>query len=98
MSVERTQQPPELHLPPGVERERLEHHWVLVVVTSKRTNREARRFLEGERKVFRKLDCASPEDVSSVALLCGVCKLAPASPDDMVTACPGEPLPGKSDG
>jgi hypothetical protein len=88
-----------VELPPGVEREpsRSEHHWILVIVSSRRTTREVKRFLAGERKVFRKLDLASPEDVSGVAVMCAVCKLAAQVPDDLFTDCPGEPLPGKGE-
>lgn len=74
------------------------HSWVLVIVTSPRTSREARRFLEGERLVFKKLDMSNAEDVRSASVMCAVCKLAPESPDDMLVPCPGEPLPGKSNG
>jgi hypothetical protein len=86
-------------LPPGLEREpsRGEHHWILVIVSSRRTTREVKRFLKGERKVFRKLDLASPEDVSGVAVMCAVCKMAAQAPDDLFTDCAGEPLPGKGE-
>lgn len=82
--------PPELVLPAGVERAAPEHHWVFVIVTSKRTDRESRRFLEGERRTLRKLDLRSPEDVSSVALMCAACRLAPVGSDDMLSVCPGD--------
>jgi len=67
------------------------HSWVLVIVTSPRTAREARRFLEGERKVFRKFDLTDAEDVRSVAVMCAACKYAPQSAEDMLVPCPGEP-------
>lgn len=69
-----------------------EHEWVLVIVSSPRTTREAARFLEGERKVFRKFDLADPEVVRSAALMCAVCRFAPASAGDLALPCSGERL------
>lgn len=89
-----------IELPPGVEHlgpERHEHHWTFVIISSRRTAREVKHFLQGERKVFRKLDLASPEDVSGVAVMCAVCKFAAQVPDDLFTDCPGHPLPGKGE-
>lgn len=69
------------------------HSWVLVIVSSPRTAREAERFLAGERKVFKKLDLQDPEDVRSVAVMCAACKFAPAEAGDLdYIDCPGEPL------
>lgn len=68
------------------------HEWVLVIVSSPRTAREARRFLEGERKVYRKFDLTDAEDVRSVAVMCARCKFAPGSADDMLVPCPGGPM------
>jgi hypothetical protein len=77
---------PGLELPPGVDRA---HEWVLVIVTSPRTEREAARFLGGKRKVFRKLDLQDREDVRSVALMCAACRYTPQSGGDMAMPCPG---------
>lgn len=65
------------------------HRWTLVIVSSQRTSREARRFLEGERRVYRKFDLQNAEDVSSVGLMCADCRFAPDTPEDMLFPCKG---------
>ena len=67
------------------------HSWVIVLVCPL-TSREATRFVEGERRTYRKLDTADAETCRSAAVMCAECRLSPQTAGDMLTPCGGEPL------
>lgn len=67
----------------------MEHFWTFCIITSRRTPHEAKRRLEGERKVYRELDLDNAEDVRAVVVQCAVCGVIAEAPADVDTPCSG---------
>lgn len=88
-----TQRHSGLQVPPSASGA-LEHEWVWVIVTSRRTNHEVERFVAGERRVLKRLDLsgAPNEDIRSIAAMCSVCRFTPTKAGDVATPCKGRRL------